>query len=176
MSDVIFPKAEASHEIEVKDISPELIHTLAKGRSQEKVAQILVIGPDAALIEGIVQTLATTGHKVTVAATIGGAISALDGDRPMIALVARSELFSDGTTFRIPLAQGGALIAFHGDDSDRIPLPFPIQRTMLAALQLPLERQRLVALIGNVEVRARAAGRVESTEVDDSRGMEASPG
>lgn len=129
-----------------------------------------------ALIEGVTQTLAAAGHQVRVAATIAGAMSALNGCRPLIAIVDRSELFNDGPTFRIPLAQGGALIAFHGDDSGRIPLPFPIQRTMLAALQLPLERQRLVALIGNVEVRARAAGRVESAEADDSRGMEASPG
>ncbi len=129
-----------------------------------------------ALIEGVAQTLAAAGHRVTVAASIAGAITALSASRPLIALVDRSELFSDGTTFRIPLAQGGALIAFHADDSERVPLPFPIQRTMLAALQLPLERQRLVALIGNVEVRARAAGRVESTEVDDTRGTEALPG
>jgi len=129
-----------------------------------------------ALIEGVAQTLSAAGHRVTVAASIAGAITALSASRPLIALVDRSELFSDGTTFRIPLAQGGALIAFHADDSERVPLPFPIQRTMLAALQLPLERQRLLALIGNVEVRARAAGRVESTEADDTRGMEALPG
>lgn len=120
-----------------------------------------------ALIEGVTQTLAAAGHKVTVAGDISGAVSALGDCRPLIAIVDRAELFRDGTTFRIPLAQGGALVAFHCDESERIPLPFPVQRAMLASLELPLERQRLVALVGNVEARARAAGRGE-TEASES--------
>lgn len=131
------------------------------------MAQILLVGPDTALIEGVSQTLAAAGHRVMIAADIAGAMMVLNGCRPLIAVVDRTELFSDGPTFRVPLALGGALIVFHSDDADRIPLPFPIQRTMLAALQLPLERQRLVALVGNVEVRARAAGRPGDIDRDD---------
>lgn len=151
-------------------------HACRWEHSAHTVAHILVAGPDAALIEGVAQTLAAAGHRVEVARSISEAMDVLGGSRPLIAVVDRSELFSDGTTFRIPLAQGGALIAFHVDDSERTPLPFPIQRTMLATLQLPLERQRLVALVRNVEVRAQAAGRVESIGFEEDPGIETTAG
>ncbi len=133
------------------------------------MATILVVGPDMALIEGLNQTLVAAGHRVTVARDTSEAIRALRGVRPLMAIVDRAELFADGTTFRVPLAQGGALVAFQADESLRIPLPFPIQRAMLASLQLPLERQRLVALAANVEARAKAAGRRDGLDADDGR-------
>ncbi|MEO5580278.1 MAG: hypothetical protein ABIR58_06435 [Gemmatimonadaceae bacterium] len=133
------------------------------------MATILVVGPDMALIEGLNQTFVAAGHRVTVAHDITEAIRALQGVRPLMAIVDRAELFADGTTFRVPLAPGGALVAFRPDESLRIALPFPVQRAMLASLKLPLERQRLVALVANVEARAKAAGRHDGIDVDDGR-------
>lgn len=140
------------------------------------MAQILIVGPDGAVIEGVAQTLIVAGHRVNVALSISEAMNVASGPRPLIAVVDRAQLFSDGTTFRIPLAQGGALIAFHFDDTERIPLPFPVQRTLLAALQLPLERQRLVALVRNVEARAQATGRLEGLGLEDDPGIETALG
>ena len=129
------------------------------------MTEILVVGSDPTLIEGVVQTLAAADHKVTIASDIPEAIAALGGRRPLVAIVDRADLFSDGTSFRIPLALGGALVAYHRDETKPTPLPFPVQRAILASLELPLERKRLVALIAKVEARAQATGRAEITEL-----------
>ncbi|MEJ7758096.1 MAG: hypothetical protein WKF55_00755 [Gemmatimonadaceae bacterium] len=128
------------------------------------MTEILVVGSDPTLIEGVVQTLAAAEHRVTIASDISEAIVALGGRRPLVAIVDRAELFSDGTSFRIPLALGGALVAYHRDETKPTPLPFPVQRAILASLELPLERKRLVALVAKVEARAQATGRAEITE------------
>ena len=129
------------------------------------MASILVVGPDAALLEGISQTLIAAGHKVVLAKDIPEALETLQGTRPLVALVDCDELSRGGSIFRVTLAQGGALLAFHCDDVDAADLPFRLQRATLAELKLPLERQRLLALIRYVESRARAAGR-ESADGD----------
>ena len=129
------------------------------------MTEILVVGSDPALIEGVVQTLAAADHKVTIASDIPEAILSLGGRRPLVAVVHRAELFSDGTTFRIPLALGGALVVYHQDETKPSPLPFPVQRAVMASLELPLERKRLVALIAKVKARAQVTGRAEITEL-----------
>jgi hypothetical protein len=130
------------------------------------VALIAAVGPDSALLEGISQTLVGAGHKVVIARDIGEAIDTLGGTRPLVALVDCEELIAGGNAFRINLAQGGALLAFHCDDMESAnELPFRLKRATLAELSLPLERHRLLALIQYVQSRARAAGR-ESSEED----------
>lgn len=133
---------------------------------------ILVVGPDTALLEGVSQTLVGAGHQVVVAKDIPEALEALQGVRPLVAVVHRDELLNGGTVFRASLAPGGALLAFHGDEVDAEGLPFRLQRATLAELQLPLERQRLLALVRFVEDRAHATGH-ESSESD---GVESRPG
>lgn len=123
------------------------------------MASILVVGSDAALLEGVSQTLVGAGHQVVVANDIPEALDSLRGARPLLAVVHRDEIVNGGVAFRVALAQGGALIAFHSDETDEDPLPFELKRATLAELRLPLERQRLLALIRNVESRALAAGR-----------------
>lgn len=123
------------------------------------MATILVVGPDTALLEGLMQTLVGAGQQVVVAKDIPEAIEALHGTHPLVAVVHRADLLNGGNVFRVPLAQGGALVAFHADDDEVAGLPFPLRRATLAELSLPLERQRLLALVRNVEDRARAAGR-----------------
>ncbi|HEX2722750.1 MAG TPA: hypothetical protein VHM24_07520 [Gemmatimonadaceae bacterium] len=128
------------------------------------MTMILVVGPDAALLEGVAQTLVGAGHKVVVAKDIDEAMETLRGTRPLVALVDCDELIRGSSVFRMSLAQGGALLAFHCDDAEPVALPFPIKRATLAELRLPLERQRLLALIRYVESRARAAGRESPDE------------
>ncbi|MDO8501444.1 MAG: hypothetical protein Q7S20_06350 [Gemmatimonadaceae bacterium] len=128
------------------------------------MASILVVGPDTALLEGISQTLVGADHKVVVARDVAEALELLQGARPLVAVVHMDELLNGGSVFRVTLAQGGALIAFHSDETDAAGLPFQLQRAMLAELRLPLERQRLLALVKFVESRARAAGRDSSDE------------
>jgi DNA-binding NtrC family response regulator len=122
------------------------------------VASILVVGPDSALLEGVAQTLNGAGHQAVIARDIPEALEALHGTHPLLALVDCEELQSRGSMLQVIVAHGGAVLAFHCDDDDSR-LPYPVKRTTLAELKLPLERQRLLALIKYVESRARAAGR-----------------
>lgn len=131
------------------------------------MASILVVGSDVALLEGVAQTLVGAGHQVVVAKDVPEALETLDGERPLVALVHGDELLTHGAALRPILAEGGALLAFHRDDADEMGLPFRVKRTTLAELTLPLERQRLLALVRYVESRAQAAGR-GSSEAESS--------
>ena len=122
------------------------------------MASILVVGPDAALLEGVAQTLVGAGHQAVIARDIPEALETLRGSHPLLALVDCEELQARGAMLQAIVAQGGAVLAFHCDDDDSR-LPFRIKRNTLAELKLPLERQRLLALVKFVENRARAAGR-----------------
>jgi DNA-binding NtrC family response regulator len=121
------------------------------------VALILVVGPDAAVLEGLSQTLVGAGHHVHLAGDISEAILGLGDSRPMVAVIDSDELMRGGLGLRGSLAAGGAIIAFHCDEADAIRLPFELRRATLAELQLPLERQRLLALVKFVDSRARTA-------------------
>lgn len=135
------------------------------------MASILIVGPDAALLEGVAQTLVAAGHHVAVAKDIPEALETLHGKHPLIALVHCEELNTRASMLHSVLLHGGALLAFHCDDEDDARLPFSIKRTTLAELRLPLERQRLLALVKYIENRAHAAGR-ESDEGDDDSAAE----
>jgi hypothetical protein len=96
---------------------------------------------------------------VVSATDISQAVDSLLGVRPLVAVVDRAEIVKSGVAFRSSLAHGGAVLAYNGDDADETRLPFDLKRSVLAELRLPLERQRLLALIRSVEIRAYAAGR-----------------
>lgn len=127
------------------------------------MASILVVGPDASLIEGIAQTLVGAGHQVVISRDIPEALDALRGSHPFLALVDCEELQSRGAMLQAIVAHGGAVLAFHCDEDDSR-LPYSIKRNTLAELKLPLERQRLLALVKYLENRARAAGRDSFTD------------
>ena len=133
---------------------------------------ILIVGSDTALLEGVSQTLVGAGHQVVVGRDIREGLDSLRGARPLVVVVHRDELVNAGAGFRSALAHGGAIIAFNSDETEEMSLPFALKRATLAELHLPLERQRLLALIRNVESRARAAGR----DADDDTPMEAHSG
>ncbi|MGK2961768.1 MAG: hypothetical protein ACSLFK_06415 [Gemmatimonadaceae bacterium] len=120
---------------------------------------IVVVGPDAALLEGVSQTLIAAGHRAVVASDVTEAIDSLGGERPLMVVIDCASLVTSGLAFRLSLAHGGAVIAFHCDDAESERLPFEIKRATLAELMLPLERHRLLALVRSVETRAHAAGR-----------------
>jgi CheY-like chemotaxis protein len=131
------------------------------------VATILVVGSDTALLEGVMQTLVGAGQVVKMARDINEALEMLNGFRPLVALAHSEELIERGVGIQAMLAQGGALMAYRSDDDDEHGLPFSVKRATLAELHLPLERQRLLALVRFVESRAKAAGR-HNDETDDA--------
>lgn len=122
------------------------------------MASIVAIGPDTALLEGIAQTLIGAGHQVLVTRDIPEALDQLQEKEPLIALVECDELLNGGAALKSTIARGGALVTFHCDGESRRP-PFSFQRSTLAELSLPLEKQRLLALIKYVEARIEATGR-----------------
>ncbi len=103
--------------------------------------------------------LTAAGHNVVIASEISEGVDALQGKRPLVALVDCDDLLRPDGLARLLLAQGGALLAYHCDNADAPALPFRVKRATLAELSLPLERNRLLALVQYVESRARAAGR-----------------
>ncbi len=124
------------------------------------MAAILLVGADAALLEGIAQTLASAGHQVLTAASIAEASFIAAAAPPLLAVVDRTLLATDGDTRSLGLAAGGALVVF-GEPG--IPLPGIVRRAVLAELRLPLERARLSALAAHVAARAQRTGRNAAT-------------
>lgn len=120
------------------------------------VADILLVGADAALLEGIAQALAAAGHHVLTAASMAEASFVTATAPPLLAVVDRVLLGTVTDARALGLAPGGALVAF-GDPG--LPLPAPVRRLVLAELRLPLERSRLTALAAHVQARAHHTGR-----------------
>jgi hypothetical protein len=123
------------------------------------VAKVILIGSDAALLEGLAQTLLGFGHEVSFAGTLAEAAGTHGTDPPAIGVVSAQALFNAGLGATLPLAAGGALIVYGTSHSDRPVLPTKLQRATLAYLVLPLERHRLIALVQSFETRSRATGR-----------------
>ena len=126
------------------------------------MATILLAGEDPALLEGLVQSLIALGHNPSVALSLAEAReSAVRGNAPLMLVVDRG--FVDGTgteVLGVPLAPGGTLVLYRTPGSSHVSALSPaLQRAVLADLTLPLERNRLVALVQHVEERARATGR-----------------
>jgi len=118
------------------------------------VAKVILVGADVALLEGLAQTLLGFGHEVSFAATVDDVGAAL-GDLPAIAVVSTEALESVEQGATLPLSPGGALIVY-GKSHDEMPFLQPkLQRATLAHLVLPLERQRLLALVQSFDSRAR---------------------
>jgi CheY-like chemotaxis protein len=123
------------------------------------MALLLVVGTDAALIEGTSQTLTAAGHQLFFAPSLAESLDAVGDLRPIVVLVERSAIDEIRMTLRIPLAEGGAFLVFHGEEVTAPPMPPRVQRATLAELELPLETKRLLALVRYVETRAKIVGR-----------------
>jgi hypothetical protein len=99
------------------------------------------------------------GHEPRIASTLSEAMEAAAHAPPLVAVIDRSLLVPVGEALRVPLARGGAIVVYRMDAVEMPPLPVTLQRIALADLQLPLERHRLVALLQNLDSRARSTGR-----------------
>ena len=128
--------------------------------TDNSATMILLVGSDAALLEGLAQTLAARGYVTAVAAGLQEAKECAATNAPLVVVVDRELAASaPGLVLGIPLVRGGALVAFHQRVEQPALLPPPVQRALLADLALPLERHRLLALVQHVEERVRATGR-----------------
>ena len=121
---------------------------------------VLLVGEDAALLEGLSQSFAGLGYRTYVALTLPEARDVATEVAPLLAVVERemaSESSSD--TLAIKLAAGGALVLFHKSDAAKVAIPMGLQRSVMADLALPLERNRLMALAQRMQDRALTTGR-----------------
>jgi len=83
---------------------------------------------------------------------------------PLLAVVERNLANeASGETLAITLAPGGALVLYHGTGGDLPAISPTLQRSVMAELTLPLERNRLMALAAHVQERVRATGRGRRT-------------
>jgi hypothetical protein len=130
------------------------------------VAKVILVGADVALLEGLAQSLLGFGHYVLFAATIADAAGAVNGDLPAIAVVSSEALQEVAAGVTLPLTPGGALIVYGKSYGDRPFLPTQLQRATLAHLVLPLERQRLLALVQSFDSRSRTTGRSNREKPD----------
>ena len=123
--------------------------------------RVLLVGEDGALLEGLAQSFAALGYSPKVAETLRDAREAGAIEPPLLAVVERSLASEAGAdTLAIPLAPGGALVLFRNATDDGTSGISPtLQRSVLADLTLPLERNRLMALAQHVGDRIRATGR-----------------
>ncbi|MGH7618483.1 MAG: hypothetical protein ACREPM_14780 [Gemmatimonadaceae bacterium] len=122
--------------------------------------QILLVGSELPLLEGLSQSFAALGFSPIVAQSLQEAREVAAAHAPLVVVVSRrlaSESSAD--TLSIPVLAGGALVLYSTGRVDPVSLPPTMQRSVLADLTLPLERNRLMALVQHLEDRARATGR-----------------
>jgi hypothetical protein len=120
---------------------------------------ILLLGMDAPLLEGLAQTLAAVGHRPRIATNTSEAADLAAAEPPLLAVVERELALAHADVLRLPLSPGGAYVFYRVSPDPVAPLPPNIQRVVLADLALPLERNRLVALVQHVAERVAATGR-----------------
>ncbi len=123
------------------------------------MATILLIGSNGAMLEGLAQSLINAGHITHHAHTAAQGVEIALADRPLVVVVERKSAESDPDALRIPLASGGAVLLCHAEEDAPSSLPAAMHRYVLADLTLPLERNRLQALIFRLADRARVTGR-----------------
>jgi len=138
----------------------------------ETMTQILLVGTELPLLEGLAQSFAAQGFAPVVAQSLHDAREAAAHDPPLIVVVSRAlAATASAETLSIPLAPGGAFVLYRSVTTALVTLPASVQRAVLADLSLPLERNRLMALVHHVDERVRVTGR----GVDDTPADEASP-
>ncbi|HET9010884.1 MAG TPA: hypothetical protein VFN38_03670, partial [Gemmatimonadaceae bacterium] len=110
------------------------------------MTHVMLVGNDAALLEGLSQALAALGHTSRVVRTLMEARQS-SGSQPPLVLIVDRALASEGGAdlLTAPLASGGARLLYRTTSSPLAPLLPALQRAVLADLTLPLERHRLVA-------------------------------
>ena len=129
------------------------------------MTRILLVGTEVPLLEGLSQSFAALGFRPAVAQSLHEGRELVAHQEPLIAVVSRTLAEASGAeTLSIPLAPGGALVLYRVAGAELITLSPTLQRAVMADLSLPLERNRLMALVQHVGERARAAGRGRGDE------------
>ncbi len=124
------------------------------------MTQILLVGGDLPLLEGLSQSFAALGFSPTVVQSLHEGREHAAHHPPLVAVVSRSlAAAATGDALSIPLAPGGALMLYRVVGGALVTLSPTMQRAVLADLTLPLERNRLVALVQHVGERAKTTGR-----------------
>lgn len=136
------------------------------------MVKVILVGTDVALLEGLAQTLIGFGHEVLLAATVGEVGGAMNGDLPAIAVVSCEALENGGPDATLSLTPGGAIIIYGKTHGERPFLAQKLQRATLAHLVLPLERNRLLALVQSFDSRSRTTGRSNRDDTDDDSQLE----
>jgi hypothetical protein len=121
---------------------------------------ILLAGSNAALLEGLSQSVASTGTRVLVATTLDEADELRAQHQPILVLVERAFLSGSQAGHPFIGALTGLTVVTYRESGDAaLPLAPGLSRLVLAHLELPLERNRLVALVEHAMKRARTVGR-----------------
>ena len=124
------------------------------------MTQILLVGTELPLLEGLAQSFAALGFTPSVVQTLHEAREFAAQHPPLVAVVSRAlAAASMSDVMSIPVAPGGALVLYRAVGSPIVTLSPTVQRAVMADLALPLERNRLVALVQHVGERARLTGR-----------------
>jgi DNA-binding NtrC family response regulator len=126
----------------------------------QEMPPILLVGTDVSLLEGLAQSLSAQGHVTRVAASFPEARELATIQPPLIAVVERAMAAESAReVLGLRLAAGGAVVLYRSGSGQVTAVPHVLQRHVLADLALPLERNRLSALVQSVRDRATAAGR-----------------
>ena len=121
---------------------------------------VLLVGEDAALLEGLAQSFAALGYSPRVALTLHEAREGALADPPLLVIIdGQLAAESSADALAVPLSPGGALVLYHSNADTRPLIPPTLLRAVMADLTLPLERNRLIALAQRVSERVRLTGR-----------------
>src|SRR5213082_4320083 len=122
-----------------------------------EMPHILLVGTDFSLLEGMAQSLSAQGHGTRVASSFAEARELATTVKPLIAVIEHG-MASDSArdVLGLTLAPGGAVVLYRCASDEVAPIPHVLQRHVLAELSLPLERNRLAALVQHVRDRATA--------------------
>jgi hypothetical protein len=128
---------------------------------------IVLVGADAALLEGLAQLLANQGFRPLIAHDVADAVEMAHAKLPIAAVIERSLAIAEPAALHIPLSAHGALLLYRTDDAPPVPLPPSLARHVLADLTLPLERQRLLALVRTLSHRVHESECAPAAEPED---------
>ena len=124
------------------------------------MTDVLLVGSDVALLEGLAQSLGGLGHRTRVSRSLSEARESASVRAPLVLVVDRSLASSCGAELlAVPISAGGARVLYRPAATKPTPLLPALQRAVLADLTLPLERHRLAALVQSIGERAKATGR-----------------
>lgn len=134
--------------------------------------RVILVGGDAALLEGLSQSFAAQGYSPRVVETVDEARQAAVAKPPLLVIVERAlAAAASADALSIPLAPGGALMIYQRTADDQAVLGPTLQRLVMAELILPLERNRLLALAQHVHDRVIAAGRSHRRTPPEQRAL-----